>query len=348
MRIIPLLALPLLLSACVSINTSSKDAVKNDSGFYISRDKGSTWTRSSAIKATGGQVREFATESVSTMVADPADHKAMYVGLERQGMLYTLDQGQSWDLAYELGPGSVTAIAVDPKDKCLVYVARNNQVLRTNDCMRSFKTVFTDPSENILVTNIAIDHFNPRIVYIGLSRGDLVKSSDKGDSWQTVYRFDSDIRRLAIDPNDSRRMFIDAGDEGFQKSSDAGASWESLQEMLDSYDIKDDIVDIDISKGAESHVYVSNDKGIVVSTDQGKTWKQLKLIPPSDNAAIVSLALNPKNPKEIHYVTASTFYYSKDGGENWATRPLPSTKNAKQIMADETEEGVLYLGFSKL
>jgi photosystem II stability/assembly factor-like uncharacterized protein len=343
-----LLVLPLSLSACLKVNSGvNKKEVLPDAGFYVTQDKGETWKQQVAILTTGGAARSFGTESVASMTVDPSDTKTIYFGTVGQGLLMSTDRGLSWQIVYGLGQGTVNSIAVDPSDKCIVYAAMGNKLLKSEDCTRTWKPVFTDTENNIAVTNVSIDYADPNVVYVALSRGDFIRSGDKGQSWQTIYRFGSRIKKFRIDPGNSNRMYADTAKDGLSISDDKGKTWQSKKDLLKEKKISGEIVDIEVSKEQPQLVLIATEKGILRSNDRGKTWEQLSLIQPSKDASIASLAVDPKDPKTIYYVTDTTFYKSVDGGTNWSTKPLPTTKRGRVLLIDNQAPGILYLGVSK-
>lgn len=347
--VILLLSLSVSLSACLKINTGAKNnkQVVADSGFFVSGDKGEKWIQQTAMLSTDGVKRSFSTESLASMAVDPGDQKTIYYGTVAQGLLMTTDRGQSWSLVKSLGGGTISAIALDPTDKCIVYVARANSLMKTDDCARTWKTVFTDTEKNILVTSVDVDHFNANNVYLTLSRGDLIKSSNKGTSWQTIHRFGARVNKFVIDPSDSRRMYADVAKIGISRSDDSGVKWESIKDLFKEYKMNGVVVDIELLKEVPNLILLATEKGILKSDDRGKTWKQLSLIPPANDASIVSLAVNPKNTNEIYYITDTTFYKSVDAGVNWTTKPLPTTSRGKMILLDNSAPEFLYLGVTK-
>ncbi|HWQ99430.1 MAG TPA: hypothetical protein VN397_01120, partial [Candidatus Methylomirabilis sp.] len=62
---------------------------------------------------------------------------------------------------------------------------------------------------------------------------------------------------------------------------------------------------------------------------------------------IRSLAVNPKDNKEIQYVTQNTFMFSSDGGVTWNSKKLPSARIANLLLVDPQDGKILYLGMGK-
>ncbi len=334
-------------SACLQVNTGqNKQVIIPDGGFFISSNKGSSWEQRTDILTTSGVAKNFSLDGVSTIAVDPNDSRAIYYGTVGQGMLYTYNRGISWQLAKNLGsgPATIKSIAVDPKNTCTVYATIGQKIFKTENCSRSWELIFTENEARIEVTTVTVDHFNPNNIYATLSRGDVIKSINGGESWQTVYRFGKKISKFYIDPNDSRRMYAVVNKDGFYRSDDSASSWQNIDNIFDEFEIDDNVVDLQIFQGQPNLIFLATQRGIIKSLDRGKTWEQLSLLPPEKKASIVSIAVNPEDSSEIYYVTGATFYKSIDGGANWTPRSLPSTKQAGILFLDQEDSNILYLG----
>jgi photosystem II stability/assembly factor-like uncharacterized protein len=344
-----LAAIAFLTTGCISFNTGSSTGM--DGGLYRSQDKGTTWKQVTAISSADGRARSFAGINVASLTMDPSDHNALYFGSEANGMFYTYDGAESWQTANTLLRTTIRAIAVDPAAKCTVYTAIGNRLYKTTDCNRTWDQVYYDNDVLATIDTIAIDPRNSSVVYIGVSRGDVIKSYNAGADWQTVHRVSSDeIEKIVIDPNDSRNVFVISDNSGLFRSSDEGKTWVELEEaeraQIDN-DLGKDLRDIVITKGAGSSIYLATYWGIMRSDNKGRTWTKLELIPTEKKATINALAVNPQDKNEIYYVTDTTFYRSSDGGNSWSTLELPTSRAGQELIVDFEDPSVIYMGVWK-
>lgn len=340
-----LFVISITVSGCLQVNTGKKkQAVIPDGGFLVSNNKGASWERRTSILSTTGDRKNFSLSSVSTIALDPNDPNTIYYGTINQGMLYTYDRGKSWQVAKKLGQGTVESIAVDPGNTCTIYVAIGGKVFKTEDCNRSWKTIFLENSASVEVTAVAVDHFNSNNIYATLSRGDIVKSVNGGKSWQTIYRFGKKIKRFYIDPNDSRRIYAVVDGEGLQRSDDSANSWQKMDDIFSEFKIGTAIVDFKLFKGYSNLMIIATKQGIIKSKDRGLTWEQLPLLPPKADASISAVAINPADNNEVYYVAGSVFYKSIDSGKNWEPSSLPTTKKAEILLLDHEKDNILYVG----
>ena len=95
-------------------------------------------------------------------------------------------------------------------------------------------------------------------------------------------------------------------------------------------------------------LFIATKYGLIRSSDAGKNWEQITLIPPDKEANINALAINPQNSKDIYYLTNTTFFRSFDNGKTWSTIKLPSSRAGWKLLIDPTQPNVIYIGVRAL
>ncbi len=346
--LIILLILTFFVSGC-SLSVKTKEGSKASlGGIFLSPDKGENWKQFAKVPTIKGAPGSVASLNVSFLAIDPQDSDTVYFGSETEGLYYTNNILDGWNHAKKLPKGKINSIVVDPLDKCTVYVAMKNKVYKTDDCLRAFSQVYFDNDPLVSINTIAVDHYDSNKVFIGTSRGEAIRSLDKGKSWQTVLRTKSDVVKILANPKDSRMIFVGTDSKGLFRSVDGGEEWIALKENMDefknSYKIRDMAV---YAREEESLLFTASTYGILKSTDYGDTWQRIELITPEKDSTINAMVLGPKDSKEIYYVTKTTFYSSFDGGENWTTRKLPSSRDGWRLLVNFDETSIIYLGFKE-
>jgi photosystem II stability/assembly factor-like uncharacterized protein len=314
-----------------------------DGGIFKTNDGGANWAMKGAVLSTAGG-RSLAETDITSIVPDPEDPATIYIGTGANGLLYTLDAGESWFEPPVLASAKINAIAVHPKDKCTVYAVSGNVVIKTTDCARTWAKVFEDTRGDVVFNTIGIDSFNPSIIYLGSSKGDVIKSTDNGASWGTPKVFGSSIVSMPIDPFDSRILYAATRSSGVWKTTDGGATWTDVSNEMNNRDGGKDIFALypDLSK-RDSYVVVST-FGLMRTTDGGNHWDIIRLLTPSGQARIYGFAMNPANGLEMYYATATIFYKSTDGGAHWTTKRLPTSRVGNVLLVDAKSPNVIYLG----
>ncbi len=332
-----------MTSGCITFKTGNTNSADVGGGVYKTVNKGTLWRQKVLVATVSGQPGNFAAADVSSLAIDPSDHKALYFGSTANGLFYTYDGGDSWQKAAALGNSNIRAIAVDPESKCVIYAGFGNKLVKTEDCSRSWQQKYIDDKANVTVNTVAVDHFNDQVVYIGLSRGDLIKSADGGETWQTINRFGGNIRKALIDPDDSRVIYVITA-KGLFASENGGTDWHDLNDPIKAAGIGADIRDLALIKGQEDTLFLATAQGMVKSEDRGITWNKIELIAPEKKLSINAIAVNPKNTDEIYYTTNTTFNRSADGGVTWTPLKSPSARAGAELIIDPEEPNTLYMG----
>ena len=341
-----LLGAAALLATGCSISFKTNDTSGTDGGFWASLDKGLTWRQASTVPTTAGVGSMNAVDDFS-LALDPSDTGAIYFGSTDKGLFYTYNIAKGWTQASTLNEAKINAVAVSKDDKCLIYVAAGNKVYRSNDCSRTWAQVYFDNDISTQITSVAVDFYDPHRVYIGNSRGEIIKSTDRGDHWVNVLRSGSSILAIVISPQDSRRIFATTAGEGLYRSVDVGESWQPMKDKMTEFKNSIKIVELVASPANDGLLFAATSYGLLRSPDNGDTWTRIELVTPEKEASINSLAVNPKDPKEIYYVTNTTFYSSADGGASWRTKKLPTTRAGWRLLIKPDEVNVIFMTVKK-
>lgn len=339
--LVPAAALVLIGQGCLG---GSKPAAGPDGGVFRTANAGQIWSQLTVFNQ-GTKLGSIASVGVATLAQDPQDPKALYIGTAQDGVLYSLDGGASWSLSAGTGGAPIKSIAVDPKNKCVVYATRRNQLLKTENCMRDWKQVYFDPRTDKEVTSIVIDWFNPQIVYAATSDGDILRSDNAGAAWRAVNRVDGvRINNLVIDPNDSRMVYASTFGRGLTKTTDGGVSWIEIRDPLKEFDGARRTNWVAVDPSTRNRVYHASKFGILMSDDGGATWSALQLATPPGTTDIKVFAVHPKDPLQLVYATETSVVFSKDGGVTWTPAKLPTSRPPAALLFGTSEGNPLYLG----
>ena len=179
---------------------------------------------------------------------------------------------------------------------------------------------------------IAIDPGNSNTILAGSYYGDgLFKSTDGGESWQSIEGFKNElVYSIAFDPDDHTTIWV-ATVYYIYKSEDGGQTWKLFDPAFTLgyyqyyYTLALDANDGNTVFVGTSGLYGSYDGGQVYkTTDGGETWQETSLIADHN---VWDLAVNPHNSQEIwavtgpEWVSEGSIYRSQDGGTSWAKLP---------------------------
>lgn len=360
-----LLLLPLVFvfSAC-SVSFKSQSTVSNDiGGVFVSVNKGENFRQMSVIPSVSGAPGSMNMIDTNYLVMDPSDSGAVYLASFDDGLYYTYNAAKGWFYVNTLPNETINDLAVDPKDKCTIYAAIGSKLYKSEDCARFWKEVYFDNNPSVQVTSVAVDHYDNNGVYIGTSRGEVIKSSDRGQSWRTIQRLNDGVKKVMVSPTDSRFVFVASAKNGIYrfnynsamnleeladyKNTFDGTNWTDLNSELKEFNLGFNFKGLAFCP-ADGSIFLATDKVLLKTLDNGESWAKIKLITPEKETFINSIAVNPKNSKEIFYVTNTLFFKSLDGGETWITKQLPTARAGWSMVIDFNNPDIIYLGVNKI
>lgn len=352
-NILSLVVLPLalLLGGCsiADLFGGGGDTELPPVGIYRSTDKGDTWATANDVLSTTGRPT-LNTTNVRTLMFDPTDRQTLYLGSTNHGLFYTYDNANRWWQSGPIRSGAINAVAVVPQPelRCTLYVATENRILKTQDCGRFWDQEYYDTRLNERVLTLLVHQTEPDIVYAGLTTGDVLLSTDAGQSWETLSRLSGDVLRLIQHNLDPNTFYAVVHEQGIWKSVDAGETWENMSKewsKIGRNTLK--VTDVAVDVNRPDTLIASSTFGLLRTTDGGETWTKMNLLTGDNEAKISAVAMNPQNPREIYYTTDTTLYRTTDGGETWETRLLPVTSATFKLLVDPKLENALYLGVNR-
>ncbi len=339
-----------LLTGCISIKGDKKTVKTGPLGVYKSTDASETWKVKNDLLNIEAKKVNIDDATIKRIVMDPSDNKVLYLATDR-GMFYSLKAADSWQKIDQFKDFSVNDVAVSYFDKCTVFVGSGQSIYRTTDCLRTWQQMYFDKTrENLQITDVETEDYNPNVIYAATNKGDVLKSSDNGKTWQTIQRLKSSVRQILIDKDDTRIIYIVTASKGLFKTTDSGQTWSHSKEETDLNEALDPFRD------SEEGMYLVQDKtrkntfiyasqyGLLKTTNGGMDWDEIDLITVARKVTIYSLAIDPVNSDIIYYGTDTTLYKSIDGGQNWATKNSPSGSIINFLLIDPTDPNIIYLG----
>jgi hypothetical protein len=273
--------------------------------------------------------------SVWCLAQDSADPALLYAGSVnnaqagsargRGSFARSDDGGRNWR---DITPGAardeeIWSVATPPDSPDEVFIGTSHaRILRSPDRGHNFyecgeflkipgreRWGFPSPPHTPHVRSIAFDPSNPSVIYIGVEKGGVYRSPDRGRSFEPLNRgVYSDIHCVAADSSDSKGLFVTTG-SGFYYSGNAGASWNYLKGLSRSYAVPLLIADTAIfiaAAGAPPPLWPMRPEGadamLFRSADHGRSFTPLTgadgFVYPMRGMAM-RLLVNPANSDEF-------------------------------------------------
>jgi photosystem II stability/assembly factor-like uncharacterized protein len=329
------------------LGCSSSKSDNDVGGVFQSTDMGVSWTESNVLPTAEG-VSSINSANVLAIEIDPQDANAMYVGTSSSGLLTSLDAGATWQrpIVPSLRTGAVLDVEVDPTDVCTYYVLQTNNVAKTDDCGRNFNmNAYVESQTDEELTSMVLDWYNPNVIWIGTTAGDVIRSTDGGETWSTIYRIKGEVSAIEISNADSRIILVGTTSKGMYRSTDSGATWTSYDKTLKDFHNADEVYGF--AQNSDGTTLIMNTKyGLLKSADEGETWTAVSMLTGAGEVRVRGLAVAPSNGDVIIYGTDSALYRTTSGGEATATSTLPSDREANVIVINPADEENLFMGMA--
>jgi photosystem II stability/assembly factor-like uncharacterized protein len=331
-KIIVLLTLTLLVSGC-------SVAGKADGGVYKSIDGGMVFEQKIKID----EKKNIGNTNVLTLEIDPKNTDTIYLGTKENGIFRSTDGGETWVKDIN-NFTSVTSIVINPESSQIIYISAvksgRGKILKTENGGEKWDEVFTERTSGPAILSLAMDKFNPNVLYAGDSLGGIYKTTDGGKSWKNLLRAKSSVRKIALDSVNTNQVYFGTTNSGALVTTNGGYSFD---EIVDSgY-----IYNIEPHPYRENALYLSDKKGLQVSYDTGKTWNQLQTLVKPTELGSRGLAINPTNDQEILFASGEAFYKTTNGGETWMPVQFNISRSIETIKINSSNTNVVYLGTNK-
>ena len=216
-----------------------------------------------------------------------ADGITILVGTAGQGVMRSVDGGQSWRRV-----GITQGIHSDAVVRCLtpvpgaeasVLAGCDVGIIRSDDNGDTWRRIDT-PMNDTAVWAIAFDPNNPQVGFAGTGTPNpcqIYRTKDGGATWELcpvavaaecpavgVPR----VTGIAIDPTNGDSVWVGIEVDGLRHSSDGGDTWETVPHR----DIPNlDIHNVTVTSGPPHRVVVMVNDDVFLSDDDGDSWRNL-------------------------------------------------------------------------
>ncbi|MEX0330479.1 MAG: WD40/YVTN/BNR-like repeat-containing protein [Puniceicoccaceae bacterium] len=290
--------------AMIMTKNQRSSSIPTDSGILLhSKDTGE-WERLGP-----------AIQMISSVTADPSNPNSLFLACGN-GVVRSLDGGETWRMVTGWKESDVLQIAIDPTDGNRIYAATAWGVNVSTDGGESW-SMANNGLDEYFAKGIVIDARDPSRLLLANTRG-LFESTDRTATWVRNEGI-PEVAILRLRRGESNPDVWIAGTEGrgIYISHDDAVSWKAVAPALSEANVYGVAVDPHDS----NHLAAGGwDTGIHLSSDGGITWqKATDLVSPN----VTAVCFDANVPGRLW---ASTFeegtYFTDDMGKNWKSADL--------------------------
>jgi photosystem II stability/assembly factor-like uncharacterized protein len=312
---------------------------------------------------------QVATGSVGALAVAESDPNIVYAGMGEgdirgnaspgDGVYKSNDAGRTWKHIGLEDTQQIGAIAVNPKNPNIVFVAAlghqfaaNEQrgIFRSTDGGATWKQVLTrGPKAGAI--DVVMDPSNPNVLFAafwevyrtpyslesGGPGSGIWKSTDGGDTWHDLSRAPGLPRGIlgkigvSVSGANADRIYaiVEADDGGVYRSDNGGTSWTRVNNNRDLRQRAWYYTHIYADPKNADEVYVLN-TGVYRSNDGGRSYTTI-MTPHGDNH---DLWIDPTDPNRMIEANDGGANISINGGRTWSTEENQSTAQFYRVALD--------------
>jgi len=296
------------------IYVCGRDRTSSGKCVYKSENGGLNWLDISP--------EELLSDWIFNIYVSPQNHNTVFICTEANGVLKSLDAGNTWVEANSGLPTRYAYRIIYDTETDVYYLGTLwDGIYRSSTGGDSWEKIsYNIPNANCV--DFALKPDEPAIQFVCTKNG-FYKTTDSGHSWEFNDLLSPDYNRattcMAIDPLNTDIIFVGASSYynsinncSVFRSQDSGISWEGLNNGLPGSCWFGEMR-IGHYPGRNTVFLGTEDNGLYKSDDNGETWYRDINMP---EELCIALDISQVDNDYV-YVGGYNAYGSTDGGEHW-------------------------------
>jgi len=343
MKILPknksLLLIPMIL-ALPLYGGPSCNVPKNDGGIYKSTDGGANWQQKTIIE---GSKETLARADTSQLLADPNNPDVVFLVTPSNGLYVSNQFGEGWR---RLLPetSSVNAVEADPGRSGFFYASivlnGRAKIIKTENGGTDWKEIYTEAGNDSTVTHVKRDPFHENALAAVNSEGLVVRSDNRGDTWQATYPFQEEVIDFTFDSVNENGLWALTG-KGLWVSADGGRNFTQIQ-LPESGDMGTTFY---LMRKFGPDLFLATDKGFYQSGDNGKVWRKIIVLNNPTDFPVRDFVIYKNGQGEMWALAAGmTLYLSQNAGQTWKTVQFEISRELSSIIFKPNDSSQMLVG----
>ncbi len=291
---------------------------------------------------------KVASLDILSLSVSPENPEHIYLGTQNRGVYKSYSGGRFWNRINQgdlSDRAEIQDILIDKNNPDKVYLLvfqdQQGRLIKSEDGGKTWQQIYVNPEKRSKIYSIAIDNYDPAIIYLSISGGGLLKSSDYGEHWQLLEYFDEKIIQIAVNSQDNRIIYAAAENGKIYQSFNQGESWRLLSDLSNQFSQLEKVIQLKLNSQQPNEIYLAGQYGLFYSWDSGKTWQKMDLVMPSKASKISSLEISGDN---LFYGASSVVYNSKDKGRTWQLSDFNGERQISVIHVNFQNPQIVYVG----
>jgi photosystem II stability/assembly factor-like uncharacterized protein len=289
-------------------------------------------------------------QNISTVIADRTNGSHLLAALTSGDLYRSYDRGKTWAHAGTIAPGvKVVKFLQHPDEKKLFYALTDAGIFSSSGDGDTWTPLVFPRS--MPVRSLAIDPYNPRILFAGTAGNGLLRSTDAGESWNPLLlsvdssgAASSIVNDICIEPTRPDHIYAAVKGIGVVKSTDGGTSWKKLTGMIGSGGIVPTSI-VAHPQRAGVICYGMEGGSIYKTIDGGETWSPTRFGAGSDSP--VQIISSPLDPEVLLAGTENDILQSKDFGSSWTSIGGTLPHVATALAVGRTHNDLLLIAYGE-
>lgn len=261
-------------------------------------------------------------QNISSLLIDRDSPATLFAGLSNGELYLSHDNGRTWTVRFSFPHRKqIFQLVQHPEIGSRLYAATEAGLFVSEDAGAQWNPVPVSGNASAC-RSLAIDPFDPAMMYAGLDGYGIFRSTDGGTRWDQSAVTGGDVPLsdalpffIAIDLTNPDRVYAALSRAGVIKSTDRGTTWQMLTKELAASGMVATHLVIH-AKSGNLLCFGTAAGDIYRSSNGGATWSPVRQ--GTGSARVGTLTPDPSSPDMLYAGTERGVIFSTNFGASWS------------------------------